>query len=617
MSTPLTVNGTVFQYPQLGDNGWGPDATNWATAVTQGMLQQAGGLFTLTSEVDFGANYGVKSLYYKSRTANIASAGQIRLAQGDTIQWRNNANSGDLALTVSSDNLTFNGQAVVAGDIFNANINVAADIQFSKMETLTASRALTTNSSGKAAVSAVTSTELGYVSGVTSALQTQIAALLPKAGGTMTGTLVLNGNPSSSNDAANKAYVDAIAMGLVVHTAVRVATTANGTLASAFENGDTIDGVVLATNDRILIKNQSAPAENGIYTVNASGAPTRATDADTWAELVSAFVFVTAGTANANSSWVCTVAAGGTLNTTAVTFAQFSQSATFTASGTGITLTGSQFALQIDGTTLSQSGSGVKVASGGITNTEVNASAAIATSKLAATTADRAAITNGSGFFAAATTTATQVGYLADVTGLIQNQLDGKIAKSLLTTTNDMIYATGASTPARLAAGIDGYSLRSNSGVPTWTNRNISTTYFSTTTTYNVQSTYTALTLVAVTDSVGAPCVRSGDAFTFPITGRYEIWVFFGSFYYATTERGIYVRLRNTTDNTTLNNAIAGGTVKTALGEAFFMRGNVTDISKSYSIQIKANGTGVSAAGVTTDGETTPAYVIVINRIPQ
>lgn len=63
------------------------------------------------------------------------------------------------------------------------------------------------------------------------------------------------------------------------------ATTANGTLATAFENGDTVDGIVLATGNRILIKNQSAPAENGIYTVNASGAPTRATDFDSWTEI--------------------------------------------------------------------------------------------------------------------------------------------------------------------------------------------------------------------------------------------------------------------------------------------------------------------------------------------
>ena len=98
------------------------------------------------------------------------------------------------------------------------------------------------------------------------------------------------------------------------------ATTANGTLATAFENGDTVDGIVLATGNRILIKNQSAPAQNGIYTVNASGAPTRATDFDSWTEIVGAFVSVESGTVNAGTQWLCNVVSGGTLGTTAINF---------------------------------------------------------------------------------------------------------------------------------------------------------------------------------------------------------------------------------------------------------------------------------------------------------
>lgn len=84
---------------------------------------------------------------------------------------------------------------------------------------------------------------------------------------------------------------------------VRVATTVAGTLASSFENGDSIDGVTLATGDRILIKDQASATENGIYTVNASGAPTRATDADTGAELLGAVTFVSEGTANRDTVW--------------------------------------------------------------------------------------------------------------------------------------------------------------------------------------------------------------------------------------------------------------------------------------------------------------------------
>lgn len=107
---------------------------------------------------------------------------------------------------------------------------------------------------------------------------------------------------------------------------VRAATTVAGTLATSFENGDTIDGVTLATNDRILIKNQASGAENGIYTVNASGAPTRSTDADVAAELVGAACFVSEGTANADKIFFCTTNAPITLNTTPLVFSQVATS---------------------------------------------------------------------------------------------------------------------------------------------------------------------------------------------------------------------------------------------------------------------------------------------------
>lgn len=113
-----------------------------------------------------------------------------------------------------------------------------------------------------------------------------------------------------------------VSEGVVTKAPVRVATTANGTLASAFENGDTVDGVVLATSDRILIKNQSSAAENGIYIVAASGAPTRATDADSEAELVNGAVLVLEGTANAGSRWILSTAAPITVGSTALTWQQ-------------------------------------------------------------------------------------------------------------------------------------------------------------------------------------------------------------------------------------------------------------------------------------------------------
>ena len=103
--------------------------------------------------------------------------------------------------------------------------------------------------------------------------------------------------------------------------AVRVATTANGTLATAFEDGDVIDGVTLIQNDRILIKNQTLPAANGIYIVQSSGAPTRASDLDQSAEFNGAVVSVTSGTVNANRIYIQT-SVNPTVETTAINWSQ-------------------------------------------------------------------------------------------------------------------------------------------------------------------------------------------------------------------------------------------------------------------------------------------------------
>lgn len=135
-------------------------------------------------------------------------------------------------------------------------------------------------------------------------------------------TLAANSATRLATQQAIKSYVDNTAQGLSWKTAVRVATASSGTLATAYENGDTIDGVVLATGDRILLKDQSAGAENGIYTVNASGAPTRSLDANINSELVNATVYVSEGTANADTVWTCTTNAPITLGTTALVFAQ-------------------------------------------------------------------------------------------------------------------------------------------------------------------------------------------------------------------------------------------------------------------------------------------------------
>lgn len=113
-------------------------------------------------------------------------------------------------------------------------------------------------------------------------------------------------DPSSATDGVNKQYVDNKIDGLAYKEEVRAATTTNGTLATAYENGDTVDGVTLGTGDRLLLKVQTDPKENGIYIVAASGAPTRATDANSTADLNNATVYVTEGTTLGGTEWTQT-----------------------------------------------------------------------------------------------------------------------------------------------------------------------------------------------------------------------------------------------------------------------------------------------------------------------
>lgn len=167
-------------------------------------------------------------------------------------------------------------------------------------------------------------------------------------------------NPIAAQDAATKSYVDAKLQGLDPKDSVRAATTpAIGDI--TLSGTQTIDVVSLSVGDRVLVKNQAAPEENGIYIVASSGW-SRAEDANAWNELVSAFTFVEEGTVNADTGWVCTVDSGGTLETTAVTWTQFSGAGSYTADGEGIELNGSEFYLEFDGDSMSKSASGMKSA---------------------------------------------------------------------------------------------------------------------------------------------------------------------------------------------------------------------------------------------------------------
>ena len=176
------------------------------------------------------------------------------------------------------------------------------------------------------------------------------------------------GTPTQTTDAATKAYVDSQLQGLDVKNSVRVATTANGTLSSAFANGQTVDGISLATGDRILLKDQSTGSENGIYTVNASGAPTRATDFDENSEVTGGtFFFVEEGTVNADNGFVMTNDGTVTVGPTALVFTQFSGAGQVIA-GSALTKSGNTLNVGVDDSSIEVNSDALRVKASGITN---------------------------------------------------------------------------------------------------------------------------------------------------------------------------------------------------------------------------------------------------------
>jgi hypothetical protein len=183
---------------------------------------------------------------------------------------------------------------------------------------------------------------------------TTIGATTPSTGvftniSTTTGTI--STAPTGNTDIVNKLYVDSIAQGLNPKQAVKCATTANITLSGL----QTIDGYTTLLGDRVLVKNQTNSAENGIYNAGLL-AWTRSTDMDVWSEVPGSYTVVLNGSANLDTAWVCTASDSGTIGVTAMPWVQFSGSGTYYA-GTGLTLASNTFSITNTGVTAGSYGS--------------------------------------------------------------------------------------------------------------------------------------------------------------------------------------------------------------------------------------------------------------------
>lgn len=488
MSVTLTINGTGYDYPETNDQRWGADATDWAVAVTNGMLQKAGGLFQLLADVDFGTSYGLKSTYYKSRATNPASAGQLRLGNNESVSWRDVANGSDLALkanasdrlefnsvilpTISSSdtltNKTINGPDNTITNLSNTNIAANAAIDFSKLAALTSGNILVGNGSNVAAsvsmsgditISNAGVTAIG-ANKVTNAMLAQVATARFK-GRTTAGsgdvedltasqaTALLDAFTGDSGSGGVKGLVPAPAAG---DAAAFKFLSAGGTWTVPTGAGDVVGPVSSTDNGFVrfdgttgkIIKNSAATISNSDVSASA------AIDFSKLAALTSSYILVGNG-----SNVPTAVAVTGDISIT---------NAGVTAIGTGVIVDADINASAAITRSKTASGTAYRILAN-------NASGVM--SENAAITASRAVASDANGQLVASATTATELGYVSGVTSAIQTQLDAKVAKSTLTAKGSILTATAASTPAEITVGTNDYTLRADSGQSTglkWVN---------------------------------------------------------------------------------------------------------------------------------------------------
>ena len=455
---------------------------------------------------------------------------------------------------------------------------------------------------------------------------TTIGATTPSSAAFTTATV--STAPVSGNDVVNKTYLDFYAAGISWKQPVLCGTIANITLSGL----QTIDGVTVVAGNRVLVKSQTAPAQNGIYLASAT-AWSRAPDADTWDELISALVFVESGSTLAGSAWYCTIQRGGTLGVTAITWSNFSVAATYTA-GTGLTLTDYVFSITNTGVSAAAYGSASKTltatvnAQGQLTvlaatdiaiaNTQVSGLGTMST-QAASSVAITGGTINGTtigGSTAAAvtgTTITANTQFTGAGTGLTGTATSLSIggnaatATSATTATNlaggaagSVPYQTASGTTTLLAAGTDGFVLKLAAGVPTWAASTSGTvTSVSGTGTVSgisLSGTVTStgnLTLGGTLDLSAPPAIGGTTANTITGTTITASTKFVGTNFDASGSGGGALR---TSSSAAVLQWGAGGGVNLTLDGAFNMN------PANANIQISPTGTGTLTVNPATAG---------------
>lgn len=261
------------------------------------------------------------------------------------------------------------GQAAAATPLIDGTAVVGTSLRYARGDHVHPTDTTRSPLAGSASLTTLGTISSGVWNGtaLTSAYVPNLSAIAAP-----TGSVSLNSqkiinllDPTAAQDAATKNYVDNAVTGLDAKASVRAVATAQ----TALTGTQTVDGVALVAGDRVLLTGQTAPAENGIWVV-AAGAWARATDADSWTELISAYTWVENGTTNADTGWIVTVDPGGTLGSTAVAITQFSASTTI-AAGNGLLKTGNS--LSVVGTTnrVSVSGAGVDISASYVGQTSI------------------------------------------------------------------------------------------------------------------------------------------------------------------------------------------------------------------------------------------------------